>query len=118
MADYKDLRPGDEVWIKEPSHIYARLVGPRLGDKDLIPEEQLWRVEIMPCTQYLMPADFELVHPPPDPNAPHKYMSKEWLEELAAFHDLATRYLANNADKAAMKASVESLRKLGFVKPK
>ena len=118
MANYKDLNPGDEVWIKHPSHIYAKVVGPRPGDAELPPEQQTWRVEILARTQYLPPDDFELVHPPKDPKAPHKYMSKEWVEELDAFHDSATRYLANNGDQAAMTASLESLRKLGFVTPK
>jgi hypothetical protein len=118
VANYKDLKPGDEVWIKEPSHIYARVIGPREGDAELPPEERMWRVEILPRTQYLPPDHFELVHPPKDPNAPHKYMSKEWVEELDAFHDSATRYAADNSDKTSMTASLESLRKLGFIKPK
>lgn len=118
MANYKDLKPGDEVWIKEPRHIYARVVGPRPGDAALPPEEQTWGVEILPGTQYLPPDYFELVHPPPDPNAPLKYMSKEWVAEFDAFNDSASRYLADSSDKAAMAASLESLKKLGFVKPR
>ncbi len=117
MANHKDLKKGEEVWIRRPSHIYAKVIGPRPGDASLPPEEQTWMLEILPCTQYLRPEDFELVDPPKDPNAPHKHMSKEWVHELEIFNDSATRYLANQNDKAAMHASLESLRKLGFVRP-
>jgi hypothetical protein len=117
VANHKDLKSGDEVWIKEPSHIYAKVVGPRPGDARLPAEEQMWRVEILPVTQYLHPDHFELVHPPKDANAPHRHMSREWVEELGAFHESASRYLADG-NKEAMNAAMESLRKLGFVKPR
>jgi len=118
VAHYKDVKIGDEVWIKEPSHIYAKVTGVRQGDAELPLEERRWKIEIRPSTQFLLPGDFELIHPPTDPDAPHKYLSKEWTEELAAFRDSATRYLANNADETAMTRTQESLRKLGFIKPK
>lgn len=118
MANYKDLKPGVEVWIKEPKNIYAKVVGPRPGDADLPPEDQTWQVTILSSTQYLPPDHLELANPPKDPNAPHQYMSKEWMRELAAFNDSAARYLADNSDTAAMRESIESLRKLGFIKQK
>jgi hypothetical protein len=118
MATFKDLKSGDEVWIKKPSNIYGKVIGPRPGDAGLPPEEQLWTVEVLPYTQYLHPEHFELVHPPKDPNEPHEYTSKEWAEEFSIFNAAASRYLADNNDKAAMIEANEALRKLGFVKNK
>lgn len=117
MANWKDLKSGDEVWIKEPSNIFAKVIGPRPGDHGLPPEKQMWKLEVLPTFQYLPPDRFELVHPPKDPNAPRKYMSKEWVKELSLFGESASRYLADNSDRDAMKAAIESLRKLGYVKP-
>lgn len=118
MANCEDLRPGDEVWIKEPTHIYGKVVGPRPGDATLPRDKQAWMVQILPRIQYLPPDRFELVDRPKDPNAPHDYPSKEWFDELAASYDSGTRWLANNSDTKAMNEFVESLRKLGFITPK
>src|SRR5574340_329656 len=116
VANQEDFKPGDLVWIKNPhNYVHAKVIGLRPGAGSL-PEDQLWELEVLPRKLYLRADDFEPVHPPKDPNAPLKYMSREWVEQLAAFNDSAARYLADNNDKAAMKAALESLIKLGYVK--
>jgi hypothetical protein len=118
VAKAEDLKEGVEVWIKEPAHIYAEVIGPRPGDAGLPPEEVNYMVRIQPNVQYLPAAALELSNPPKDPNAPLKRFSQEWLEELKRCRELAERSLANPSDKKLISEALESMKKLGWVVPR
>jgi hypothetical protein len=114
VAKPEELKKGVEVWIKNPAHIYAEVIGPRRGDGGLPPKEVTYKVRILPAIQYLPSEGLELVHPPKDPKARLEYMSSDWVKELRNLNDVAARFLANNDANLATQVN-ESMAKLGFL---
>jgi len=60
MLNSQPLKPGQEVFLKRPIQIYARVIGPCEGDWGLPDGEAPYAVELMPLAQFYLAEDLEI----------------------------------------------------------
>jgi HSP20 family molecular chaperone IbpA len=60
MPNTQPLKPGQEVFLKRPLQIYARVIGPCEGDWGLPDGQAPYAVELLPLEQYYLLEDLEL----------------------------------------------------------
>jgi len=60
MFNAQPFQPGQEVFLKRPIQIYARVIGPCDGDWGLPDGQAPYTVELLPLEQYYLPEDLEL----------------------------------------------------------
>ncbi len=69
MSNNQPLHPGQQVFLKRPVQIYAKVIGPRADDWGLPQEQVYYAVQLMPLEQYYLPEDLELANQPPNMTA-------------------------------------------------
>ena len=105
MAKHEDLKKGVWVRVMQPHALDGMVLGPLPADAELPPEEQSYIVAIMPSKQY---HSLELIDPPKLPQAP---VVEQLREHAEAFQ-------SNPNNPAVAAQLIESLKRLGFLKPK
>jgi hypothetical protein len=108
MAKHEDLKPGVWVRVMQPHASNGMVQGPLPADADLPPEEQSYIVAIMPSRQFHRQSSLELIDAPEIP----KTSAVEQLREHAE------AFQSNPTDPALGMQLIESLKRLGFLKPK
>ena len=101
MAKHEDLKKGVWVRVMQPHALDGMVLGPLPADAELPPEEQSYVVAIMPSKQYHRRSSLELIDPP--------------MEQL---REHAEAFQSNPNDPAVAAQLMESLKRLGFLKPK
>ena len=96
MWKIEPLKKGQEVFLKRPVQIFAKVIGPREGDVGLPDEQVHYAVQLIPLEQYYLPEDLELAQQPQPRKSRVDYMSPEWIEELAHFNEVAPNLSAGD----------------------
>jgi HSP20 family molecular chaperone IbpA len=60
MPNTQPLKPGQEVFLKRPIQIYAKVIGPCDGDWGLPEGEAPYAVELLPLAQFYLAEDLEI----------------------------------------------------------
>lgn len=64
MSNSQPLQEGQQVFLKRPVQIYAKVIGPRVNDWGLPQEQVYYAVQLMPLEQTYLPEDLELASQP------------------------------------------------------
>jgi len=64
MSNNQPLQEGQQVFLKRPVQIFAKVIGPRANDWGLPQEQVYYAVQLMPLEQYYLPEDLELANQP------------------------------------------------------
>jgi HSP20 family molecular chaperone IbpA len=67
MPNTQPLKPGQEVFLKRPMQIYARVIGPCEGDWGLPNGQAPYAVELLPLEQYYLTEELEISERPQQP---------------------------------------------------
>jgi hypothetical protein len=108
MAKHEDLKNGVWVRVIQPHALDGMVLGPLPADAELPPEEQSYIVAIMPSRQYHRQSSLELID---TPKLRHTPVVEQLREHAEAFQ-------SNPNDPALAAQLIESLKHLGFLKPK
>jgi len=108
MAKHEDLKNGVWVRVIQPHALDGMVLGPLPADAELPPEEQSYIVAIMPSKQYHRHSSLEVIDTPKLPQTP---VMEQLREHAEAFQ-------SNPNDPALAAQLIESLKRLGFLKPK
>jgi HSP20 family molecular chaperone IbpA len=88
MPNIEPLKEGQEVFLRRPIQIYAKVIGPHEGDLGL-PEEQVrYAVQLLPLEQYYLPGDLEPSQRPQPAGSQPDPVTPESVEELATLSEL------------------------------
>jgi hypothetical protein len=93
MSNFEPLREGQEVFLKRPVQIFAKVIGPRASDWGLPEEQVYYAVQLMPLEQYYLPEDLELANQ----LQPKNYGSPESTRERAPFSEAVLNLSAGNS---------------------
>lgn len=96
MSTIEPLRQGQEVFLKRPIQIYAKVLGPADGDLGLPPEQLRYAVELLPVEQYYLAEDLELAQWLQPKKSRHDDMSPESIEQLAQFNEVVPNLSADD----------------------
>ncbi len=92
VSEIEPLNEGQEVFLKRPVQIYARVIGPREGYSGL-PKEQLhYAVQLLPLEQYYLAEDLEPAQRPQPMISELGYTSSEKVAEAARFREVAAYF--------------------------
>jgi HSP20 family protein len=96
MWNIEPLKAGQEVFLRRPEQIYAKVIGPLECDLGL-PEEQVrYAVQLLPLEQYYLAQDLELANwPRPEISRPAD-ANPEPVEDLADFSETGPNLPAGN----------------------
>jgi HSP20 family protein len=83
MSIIEPLKEGQEVFLKQPLQIYAKVIGPCEGDLDLPQEQVRYAVQLLPLVQYYLAQDLEAAQQPQAVNSRQEFATPETLEEPA-----------------------------------
>jgi hypothetical protein len=108
MAKQEDLKDGVWVRVTQPHPLDGMVLGPLPDDAELPAEEQSYIVAIMPSRQYHKQSSLELIETP-------KVRQSPVMEQ---FREHAEAFQSNPKDPALAAQLIESLKRLGFLKPK
>jgi hypothetical protein len=108
MAKHEDLKNGVWVRVLQPHAMDGMVQGPLPAHTDLPPEERSYIVAIMPNRQTHRQSSLELIDPPVLPQSP---VMQQLMQVAEAFQ-------SNPNDPALAAQLIESLKRLGFLKPK
>jgi HSP20 family protein len=64
MSIFEPLQPGQEVFLKRPIQVYAKVIRPLQEDAGLPPEQVRYAVQILPLEQFYSAGDLELTQRP------------------------------------------------------
>jgi HSP20 family molecular chaperone IbpA len=81
MSNSQPLQEGQQVFLKRPVQIYAKVIGPRANDWGLPQEQVYYAVQLMPLEQYYLPEDLELANQ-------SLYMTPENATDNARFNEV------------------------------
>lgn len=81
MSNNQPLHPGQQVFLKRPVQIYAKVIGPRADDWGSPQEQVYYAVQLMPLEQYYLPDDLELANQP-------QYMPPENARDSARYNEV------------------------------
>ena len=62
MSNIEPLKEGQEVFLKRPGQIYAKVIRPLQEDLGLPPEQVRHAVQILPLEQFYQAGDLEPTH--------------------------------------------------------
>jgi HSP20 family protein len=88
MSTFEPLQPGQEVFLKRPIQVYAKVIRPLQEDSGLPPEQVRYAVQILPLEQFYPADDLEptqrthLVSPPMAPATPERVETATTQSEL------------------------------------
>jgi HSP20 family molecular chaperone IbpA len=88
MPTFEPLQPGQEVFLKRPIQVYAKVIRPLQEDLGLPPEQMRYAIQILPLEQFYTADDLEpaqrpqLVSPPIVPSTSERVESAMLLNEL------------------------------------
>jgi len=81
MPIIEPLKEGQEVFLRQPFQIYARVIGPCKVDSGLPGEQALYAVQLLPLVQYYLAQDLEPAQWPHAANARPEFLTPEPIEE-------------------------------------
>jgi HSP20 family protein len=81
MSTIKPLKEGQEVFLKQPLQIYAKIIGPCEGVLGLQGEQTLYAVQLLPVVQYYLAQDLEPAQQPQAVDSPQEPVTPETVED-------------------------------------
>ena len=108
MAKHEELKNGVWVRVMQPHAQDGMVLGPLPADAELPPEERSYIIAMMPSKQYHRQSSLELIDPPKAPQPP---------PDLQQLQQRAEAFQSNPNDPAVAAQLIESLKRLGFLKP-
>jgi len=81
MSNIEPLKEGQEVFLKQPLQIYARVIGPVEVDPGMHGEQALYAVQLLPLVQYYLAQDLEPAQQPQTVIAQQEFLTLETVEE-------------------------------------
>jgi HSP20 family protein len=89
MPNIEPLKVGQEVFLKRPVQIYAKVIGRHEGDLGMQEEQVRYAVQLVPLEQYYLPEDLEPSQRPQPTESRLDTVTPERVEDLAPSTEMA-----------------------------